>query len=261
MKVGSTEIPVVDVDTHVIEPFDLWTSRLPSKWQESAPYVRWDDTTEDLMWYFRDQRVFPALAPAHAGWNEFPPSHPMSWDDANPATHDLSARVTLMDEYGINVQLLYPNVAMFTLGTLQESKDVALQNELIRAYNDWQFEWSSPASDRFACMISVPFWDLDATKREIERCSDLGFKGIVFTQDPTAFGLPALSDPHWDPLWAMSQERKLPVNFHVGSSKSAQQRRETINNFTQAGLGGDPRPVYSSANSAMTFLSNAANDH
>ena len=257
MKIGSTDMPVVDVDTHVIEPPDLWTARLPKKYHDAAPHIRWDDTTHALMWFFLGERVFPALSAAHAGWHECPPSHPLSWEDVDPATYELSARVARMDEYGITVQLLYPNVAMFTSGTLQEAKDVNLQNELIRAYNDWQFEWSSAASNRFACMISLPFWDLEATKKEIERCSDLGFKGVVFTQDPTAFDLPALGDPHWDPMWAIAQERKLPVNFHVGSSKSAQQRRDTINNFTQAGLGGDPRPVYSSASSAMTFLSNA----
>jgi hypothetical protein len=30
---------VIDVDTHVTEPPDLWTSRLPSKWQARAPHV------------------------------------------------------------------------------------------------------------------------------------------------------------------------------------------------------------------------------
>jgi predicted TIM-barrel fold metal-dependent hydrolase len=39
----------------------------------------------------------------------------------------------------------------------------------------------------------------------------------VFSQDPSAFGLPGLTDRHWDPMWASAQEKGLPVNFHIAS--------------------------------------------
>jgi len=31
------EHDVIDVDTHVTEPPDLWTSRVPAKWHERVP--------------------------------------------------------------------------------------------------------------------------------------------------------------------------------------------------------------------------------
>ena len=31
------------------------------------------------------------------------------------------------------------------------------------------------------------------------------------------FGLPPLSDAHWDPFWAQAQEMGLSINFHIGS--------------------------------------------
>ena len=66
-------------------------------------------------------------------------------------------------------------------------------------------------------MTTLPFWDLDATLAEIERCAANGHKGIVFTQDPGYFGLPGLTDRYWDPMWASAQEKGLPVNFHIAS--------------------------------------------
>ena len=37
-------VQIIDVDTHVTEPPDLWTSRMSSaKWGDKIPYVRWDD--------------------------------------------------------------------------------------------------------------------------------------------------------------------------------------------------------------------------
>ena len=250
MHIGSIEMPVVDVDTHIVEPPDLWSSHLPKKWQERAPIVRWDDDVNALMWFFEGKRIFPALVAAHAGWHECPPGHPPSWEDADPATYDSKARVARMDENGITVEVLYPNLAMFMSGSLQDAHNVELQNELIRAYNDWQFEWCSYAPERFAPMISVPFWDLEATQKEMARCADLGFKGLVFTQDPAAFGLPALGDSHWDPFWVAAEDRKLSINFHVGSGYKDDDRKDLIVRHT--GKAG-------SANaSAVNFLSTRA---
>ncbi len=33
-------IKVIDVDTHLTEPHDLWTSRAPAKWKERVPQVK-----------------------------------------------------------------------------------------------------------------------------------------------------------------------------------------------------------------------------
>ena len=35
---------VIDTDTHVIEPYDLWTSRLDvKKWGDKVPHVKFDE--------------------------------------------------------------------------------------------------------------------------------------------------------------------------------------------------------------------------
>ena len=65
--------------------------------------------------------------------------------------------------------------------------------------------------------MALPFWDLDATEREIARCVATGHKGVIMTGEPFFWGMPKLADPHWDRLWAMTQEAGLSVNFHIGS--------------------------------------------
>ena len=76
---------------------------------------------------------------------------------------------------------------------------------------------SPPSISVSFAITSLPFWDLDETLAEIDRCADLGHRGINFTQDPSSFGLPALGDPHWDPMWASAQEKGVPINFHIAS--------------------------------------------
>ena len=243
------KIPVIDADTHLVEPPDLWTSRMSSKWGDLVPHVVWDEQNGDEAWFIGDQRVSSVGGAAMAGWSEYPPDHPKRWGDTDPATWDASVRLKKMDEYGIHAQVLYPNVALFNSSLLVDGRR-GLTLEFLRAYNDYQTDWSSAAPDRLLPMTSLPFWNLDATLAEIERCTAMGHRGIVFSQDPSAFGLPALTDPHWDPMWASAQEKGLPVNFHIASGD--------ISLFTSGGglVGAGPHANYASMGVSF-FMGNA----
>jgi uncharacterized protein len=211
------QIPVIDADTHVVEPPDLWTSRMSTKWGHFVPHVRWDDKFQEEAWFIGDDRVGPVAGAAQAGWPEYPPNHPPRWEDADPATWEAKARLARMDSYGIHAQILYPNVALFNSSLLQAVDDPELMLSYVRAYNDWQTDWSSEAPDRLIPMTSLPFWDLEASLAELQRCADMGHRGMIFSQEPKNFGLPRLTDRHWDPLWAAAQEIGHPVNFHIAS--------------------------------------------
>jgi predicted TIM-barrel fold metal-dependent hydrolase len=65
--------------------------------------------------------------------------------------------------------------------------------------------------------MALPFWDVGTTIKEMERAAKLGHKGLVMCGEPEHFGLPKLTDPRWDPLWAAAQDMGLPINFHIGT--------------------------------------------
>ena len=75
-----------------------------------------------------------------------------------------------MDKYGIWAAVLYPNVAGFGAGKMLTMGDHELMLACVRAYNDFLSEYSSIAPDRFIPIMALPFWDLDATEHEIDRC-------------------------------------------------------------------------------------------
>lgn len=242
------DIAIIDVDTHVVEPPDLWTSRVPSVSRVDVPHVRWDDRTGDEAWFIGDQRLAAVGNPAMAGWGEYPPDHPRRWADIDPVTWEARLRLERMDSYGIHAQVLYPNVALFDANNILGMRDAGLQLACVRAYNDFQTEWGSVAPDRFLPVASLPFWDLSATIAEMERCRAMGHRGVIFSQDPGYFGLPVLTDRHWDPMWAAAQEMGLPVNFHIGSGDPS------------PGAGGHPDngPHANYASFGVTFfMSNA----
>ncbi len=217
MSTAICDIPIIDTDTHVVEPPDLWTSRMSKKWGERVPHVRWDPTTQDEGWFSGDIRIGTCGSAAMAGWHEYPPFHPRRFSDTDPRASDPVKRLEFMDANGIHAQMLYPNVAVFNAKTIVDMQDPELQLGMIQAYNDYLTDWQTAGPGRFIAISSLPFWDLDATLKEMERIAAAGHKGIAFTQDPRYFGLPDLTDRYWDPVWASAQEKQLPVNFHIAS--------------------------------------------
>ena len=217
----ATDIRIIDVDTHVVEPPDLWTSRMSAKWGDLVPHVRWDDEAEEDGWFVGDEKLSSAASAAMAGWDEYPPNHPPRIADADPATWDPIRRLERMDADGIHAQLLYPNIALFGSQLLQGVGDPEAQLEYVRAYNDYQSDLAELGPGRFVPVTSLPFWDLDATIAEMERCAGNGHRGVIFTQDPSYFGLPVLTDRYWDRLWGAAQSMQLPVNFHIASGDNS----------------------------------------
>jgi len=209
---------VIDADTHITEPPDLWSSRLAKKFQDRAPRMVRDPATGWDVWKIGDGSSPVTVGhTAVAGWKEPFPSAPRTFEETPLAAHDAKARLAYMDSVGIWAMALYPNVGGFGNEAFLKLGDAELMLDCVRAYNDFQLDWSSPDRRRFIPICATPFWDPAASAREIERCAALGHRGVLFTGEPQKFGQPVLADPHWDPLWAAAQETGLPVSFHIGS--------------------------------------------
>jgi predicted TIM-barrel fold metal-dependent hydrolase len=212
----TSAVPVIDCDSHVVEPPDLWTSRLATKYQDDAPHVEPDPVTGELRWHIADRDVSGVGLHGHGGWKEYWPSYPPTFEELDPATHDAAARLKKLDEHGIDRQLIFPNLLGFNVYAFMALKDPELSIACVRAYNDYQTEFCSIDRHRFIPQMYLPFWDIPASIVELERCIDLGHKSVVFSAAMEKVGLPRLRDPHWDPILSRVQEANLPLTFHIG---------------------------------------------
>ena len=208
---------VIDCDTHITEPGDVWTARLPARFQADAPRIVRDDYGFDSWIFGSSARIVPVGHTAVAGWPEPFPAAPRNMDEIPAAAHDATARLAYMDEIGVWACALYPNIGGFGSESFLSLPDPELKLACVRAYNDWLLDWIAPAPGRFIPVMAVPYWDVAATIAEIERCAPRGHKGILFTGEPQELGLPYLGDRHWDPLWAAASATGLPISFHIGS--------------------------------------------
>lgn len=248
MDIAST-IPVIDTDSHVTEPADLWTSRMSKKHLDVAPRVVPDPVTGRPRWKVGEHLLSYATYFNHAGWKEFFPSTPFSWDEADPAGWDPVERLERMDEMGITAQVMFSNVLGFAnFAFLELEPEVAL--ECVRAYNDFQTDFASADPKRLLPQTFLPFWDLDAALAEMTRCANMGHKGVNFGLEPDRLGLPTVRSGHWDPLFAQAQDLELPINFHIGFSKRSVEEQRERDSLEE--------PIHDTVKrSAMLFLGNA----
>ncbi len=75
------------------------------------------------------------------------------------AGYSAQARLTDMDEEGVDVQIIYPTVGGQLLG--REFHDTELLAACCRAYNDWSAQYCSAAPDRLRWAAMLPLQDID----------------------------------------------------------------------------------------------------
>src|SRR3954453_4408524 len=135
-------IPVIDTDSHVTEPPDLWTSRMSKKHLDVAPRVVADPSTGRPRWKVGDHLLFFATQLNHAGWREYYPSSPYSYEEADPAGWDAKERLVRLEEMGLTAQGLFPHLLCFTSFAFMELEPEAAI-ESVRVFNDFQSEFAA----------------------------------------------------------------------------------------------------------------------
>ena len=200
-----TRVRVRDVDTHITEPGDVWTSRMSSKWGDAVPHTRPNPTTGKQQWYINGE---PGPS--------FGEGDLTVYDEQTAAgATDACARLAWMDLHGVFTQVLYPNILGFFPRAFVRA-DRAFGVDCVRAYNDFQTDFASADPERLIPTTYLPWWDIDAAVAELERCHDRGHRSINLAWEYEKAGLPPLRDEHWTPLLKTAEERTMTVNFHVG---------------------------------------------
>lgn len=223
-------IKVIDVDTHLSEPEDLWTKRAPAKFKDLVPQIGMVDG--QVSWVIGGNHPIGLGASAssifHKSGRQTDGLEFTTWRvaDVLPASYDAKERVKLMDEAGIHAQIVYPNVIGFG-GQNTKHVDPELRLVSTQIYNDAMVELQEESGQRLFPMATLPWWDVHQAVRETRRAHAGGLRGININsdphmhKDPQGNPLPDLSGNYWDPLWAVCEELDVPINFHIGASEQS----------------------------------------
>jgi len=210
--VASIDYPIVDCDSHVNEPPDLWLERVPAKYRDRAPRV--EKVEKGELWLFDGgKEKWPVGLTAVAGLSFFDYA-PMglTYETMRPGSFDTKARLDDMDADGIFAQVLYPSVTL--KGAKVYSEDPELQLACVRAYNDWLQEFCRDSGGRLIPLAIVPTTGLDDAIAEVERAMKHEHRGCVISSFPNGSLDP---QPEDDRFWDLCQSQRIPVSVHIGS--------------------------------------------
>jgi predicted TIM-barrel fold metal-dependent hydrolase len=160
---------VIDADTHITEPGDVWTARLPARFQDRAPRIRRSQEGVDSWSFGESRRAVPIGHTSVSVWHEPFPAAPRNMDECPPAACDAKAQLAYMDAIGIRAMALYPNIGGFGSESFLGLGDPELMVACVRAYNDGLLDWISPDPRRFIPILATPFWDVEAAAAEVRR--------------------------------------------------------------------------------------------
>ena len=203
-------------DSHIIEPADLWQTRVPQSLRDRAPRVV--DSVDSLRGKIEGEwMVCEGLVPQRiAGFAAADVADPRTRADADqrgyaeirPGAWNPAERLKDQDVDGVGFEVVYPSMALPMFGI----PDTELQYAVFGAYNDWIAEFTAYDPRRMLGVGMICLDTIDRAVAELERVAKLGLRGAMIAVDP---GKPNYGSARYDKVWAAASALELPLSMHI----------------------------------------------
>jgi predicted TIM-barrel fold metal-dependent hydrolase len=210
---------VVDADSHVWEPAEVW-ERLDARIAPLARNAFWHETDADgralVVLNGRRGRALrssginrqacwrPGTTVEAIGRLDPETAHPIT-----PGASDPIARLADMDAMGVDRALLFPTLFAEHF-PMVESPDAA--SALARAYNDWLLDFASADRRRLVPVAVLPLQQPAFAVRELERVAALGMRAAFIRPSFTEGRFP--NHPAYDRLWERLEALDVAACIH-----------------------------------------------
>jgi len=195
----------------MMEPADLWETRLDNKFRDRAPKVVKNEGGSGYMFIAAGVRPFPVAGGFGIGKSgeDLKEHLKKGYEAARPSGWDPAERLKDQDVDGVRAEVIYTTLGMPLFGL----DDDELRRACFTAYNDWVAEFRSYCPPRLHPIALLSLDDIPLAVKELERCAKIGLKGGMI------WGVPPDDKPYYnelyDPFWAAAQALKMPLSLHV----------------------------------------------
>jgi predicted TIM-barrel fold metal-dependent hydrolase len=200
------EYKVISADNHIVEPRDLFVTRMPAEYRDRSPrIVRGRDGGDG--WSWDGSPPARTLGIEATAGREIVASG-LKWEEILPGNYDGAAHLADMLKEGIDAGMIFPNVAMSAWSMKGDPFALAM----MQVYNDWMMEdFCAPDRQRLIGLPMLPInHGIDLSIAEAERTLKLGAKGL---QIPVFPDVPYI-DSIYEPFWAFIAESGAPLCMH-----------------------------------------------
>ena len=207
---------IVSSDNHIIEPPNLWTTRIDAEFKDRCP--RLISTDGGLKWHCENVTEQGPEQGSNVGKRfENPDDITTSevYEHVRAGGYDPDAAVKDLDVDGVDSCLMFPTIGFMNF----RIADCDLRSAVFRAYNDYLADFCNAHPKRLGGIAMINIEDLDEALREVERSQKRGLAGVMITCYPPKFR--TYDSPDYDRLWAMAQDMRIPVNLHAATNAYA----------------------------------------
>jgi len=205
----------ISADGHVVEPADLWTTRMDKRFRDRAPRV--ESRPDNDYYIIGNLPPFPvglegAMIDDKAQQGKVERPFGRRHADTRPGAWDPHARLADQDLDHVRAEVIYPGIFGLMFSNLD---DAEYQRECMRVYNDWMSEFCAVVPKRLLGAGLLPMaGPLEWTIAEAERIAKIG---LVSALIPCEMGDRSYSSSsEYEPLWAALQDLGLLAAAHSG---------------------------------------------
>ncbi|MGK7942404.1 MAG: amidohydrolase family protein [Crocosphaera sp.] len=193
---------IIDADSHVIEPPEMWAKYLDKKFKDFAPSpdmkIKGEPITETISKQVEEE-----------GNKQMMQAHPNAYMNRyNPESH-----VQAMVQMGVDIAFLYPTYGLWLFAI--DSLPAEVIGAFTRAYNTWLHEeFCSYDPDRLKGVGAMNQHDPEEMVKEVHRIANWGWKAVFLRPNPVQGRI--LSDPAYERFWTACEELDIAVGIHEG---------------------------------------------
>jgi predicted TIM-barrel fold metal-dependent hydrolase len=212
-----TKYGLISAESHVVEPADLFSSRLPAGLKGKAPKPAAGGTGWEVEGY--GLVPLPPTAGTGSGYRHSVRENgqPLTFDKVLPSAYDPVERILAQNSDSVDAEVLYSTPELWDAIKSLEDRDVKLA--CTRAYNDWIAEFSAHSPNRLLGLAKIPTTGAEDARDELLRAvNDLNLRGIILDAWP---GLGVATDEANDIFWEAVNETKVPVSLHYAIGTEA----------------------------------------
>ena len=194
---------IIDADSHVIEPPQMWAKYLDPKFKDFAPSlnmkIKGETITEKI-----SQQV------KHEGNKQMMQAHPHAYLHG----YNAESHVQAMVQMGVDIAFIYPTYGLWLWAIDSMAPQVA--GAFTRAYNTWLFEEFCSYQPQYLQGVgAVNLHQPEEMVSELHRITKYGGKAIFLRPNPVKGRL--LSDPDYEPFWTECEALGIAVGIHEGT--------------------------------------------
>ncbi|TVP61689.1 MAG: amidohydrolase [Nodularia sp. (in: Bacteria)] len=194
---------IIDADSHVIEPLQMWSKYLASEFKHFAPSADMKIQGENIV-----EKISPSVR--EQGNQQMMQAHPQAYVNGYNAESHLQAMVQM----GIDIAFVYPTYGLWLFAI--DTMPAEVVGAFTHAYNTWLYEeFCSSAPDRLKGVGAINLHAPEQMVAELYRIANFGWKAVFLRPNPVKGRL--LSDPAYEPFWTACEELGIAVSIHEGT--------------------------------------------